>query len=226
MNIEDRIKECEYNLNQIKHFDPDPFYVKHFFDLFVKSINFVYNGIFEEANNDFGLFVSGEINKDRFKEKANQKNDQKALNFVNWFENKMNEEHRNPYPQFMKEVIEFTNKFKKIPKIKIMIRAKDRYSDDPNQEILVNLTNGKLRSKEELKIEMKRNMPVFLEIINHKRTTKNEPRINERQVIASTFLQINQKEYEIAYLSEIYIPVLRRISEDSLKKIQKMTQWK
>ncbi|QUC64773.1 hypothetical protein NsoK4_00315 [Nitrosopumilus sp. K4] len=226
MNIEDRINECKYNLNQIKHFDPDPFYVEHFFNLFVKSIGTVYNKIFEEANNDFGLFVSGEINKEKFKEKAIQKKDHKALDFVNWFENKMDEEHKNPYPQFMREVIEFANKFKKMPKMKIMMRSKERYSDDPNQEILVNLANGKIRSKEELEIEMKRNMPVFLEVINHKRVTKNEPKINEKQVTASTFVQINQKEYEIAYLSEIYIPVLRRICTDSLKKIQEMTQWK
>lgn len=225
MKIEDIIKECEFNLNQIKHFDPEPFYVNHFFSLFLKSINQMYDAIFAEANNDFGLFVSGEVNKEKFLEKAQEKKDQKAIDFVKWFDDKISTEHKNAYPKFMKDTIEFQKKFKKLPKIKMMIRAKDRYSEDPNQEISVSMTNGKLMSKEELKIETKRNLPVFLEMINNKRTSKKEPRVNEKQVVVSSFLQIDQNECETVYLSETYIPVVRRIYADALRKIQEMTRW-
>ena len=31
MNIEGKIKDCEYNLKQIIYFNPDPFYVNYFF---------------------------------------------------------------------------------------------------------------------------------------------------------------------------------------------------
>lgn len=63
-----------------------------------------------------------------------------------------------------------------------MIRAKERFVRDPNQEILVYLKNEKLSSVEELQIEIKRQIPVFLEIINYKRSNNGEPRINEKQV--------------------------------------------
>ena len=65
MRIEDQIKECESNLKQIKRFDPDPYYVNYFFYMFIKSVNNVYNGIFEEANNDFGLSIR-KYNKETF----------------------------------------------------------------------------------------------------------------------------------------------------------------
>ena len=35
MNIEAKIKNCEDNLEQIKKYDPDPFYVNHFFNEYI-----------------------------------------------------------------------------------------------------------------------------------------------------------------------------------------------
>ena len=108
-----------------------------------------------------------------------------------------------------------------------MIRATERYKDDINQEIKVNLINRKLRSKEELDIEIKRQLPIFLEIINHKRNQKNEPKVNENQVSVSAFLDIEtHKDVEIGYAVEIYIPVLYRLVEESRKKIKELTSWK
>ena len=59
---------------------------------------------------------------------------------------------------------------------------------------MATLNYEKIRSKEELEIEIRRQLPVFLEIINHKRRDKNEPKIEENQVIASTFVDIGNKE--------------------------------
>lgn len=226
MNVEEAIEECIFNLNQIKYFDPDPFYVNYFFNLFIKSVKQVYDGIFEEANNDFGLFVLMDCNKEKFLKKALIKQDKKALQFVDWFEKKNEIEHNLSYPKFIKDVMDFQKKFNKLPKIKIMIRAKQRYSKDVNQEIVAKLTEGKLRSKEELNVEIKKNLPIFLEIINNKRKLNNEPKVNQKQAIASTFMKINgNEEYEISYASEIYIPILKRFVSDSRQKIRELTEW-
>ncbi len=108
-----------------------------------------------------------------------------------------------------------------------MIRSVDRYKDDINQQIKINLSNEKLRSKEELDIEIKRQLPIFLEVINHKRKKRNEPKVEKEQVIASAFLDIeDHKDIEITYTSEIYIPVMKRLVEESRNKIKELTTWK
>lgn len=227
MNIEEAIKNCEIYLKQIKQYEPDPFYVNHFFNEYINSVNDVFAGIFEEGNRDFGLFISEDVSQKKFIEKAKKKNDQNAIKFLEWYLIEYNQEHKNPYPNFIKKICQFRNKFEKLPKIKTMIRASDRYKDDIYQQIKVNLSNEKLRSKEEVEIEIKRQLPIFLEIINHKRSKNNEPKVGKNQIIASTFLDIEEyKDIEIAYAAEIYIPVLIRLVEESRKKIKELTTWK
>ena len=85
MNIEEKIRDCEYNLKQINHFNPDPYYVNYFFEAYLQSVIDVYDKILEEANRDFGLFISGKSTKEKFEKKAKEKNDQKALKFLTWF---------------------------------------------------------------------------------------------------------------------------------------------
>ena len=224
MNIEETIEKCEITLKQIKQYDPDPFYVNHFFNEYINLRNNIITGIFEEADRDFGLFLSKEITEKNFHEKAKLKNDKNAIKFSEWFATKYNEEHENPYPNFMNDICDFRKKFDKLPEIKIMIRATDRYKDDINQQIKIDLSQNKLRSKEELGIEIKRQLPVFLEIINHKRREKNEPRVDENQVMASAFLDSeNDESIEIMYAAEIYIPVMRRLVEESREKIKELT---
>jgi len=227
MNIEEAIKNCEIYLKKIKQYDPDPYYVNYFFNKYIISINNTFNGIFEEADRDFGLFISQKISKKKFDEKAKMKNDKNAKKFSEWYSMKYTEEHRNSYPNFIQKICQFKNKFEKLPEIKIMIRASDRYKDDIHQQIKVNLSHGKLCSNEELVIEIKRQLPIFLEIINHKRNKKNEPKVVKKQVIASAFLDIEKhKNIEIVYASEIYIPVMKRLVEESRKKIKELTTWK
>lgn len=223
MNVEEKINECTFNLKQINHFEPDPYYVNYFFNLFIKSANQVYDGIFEEANNDFGLFVSGECNKEKFYKKALIKKDENAIEFVDWFEKKIETEHQTSYPNFIKYVMEFQKEFHILPKIKIMMRTKNKYPGDITQEIKVNLTNQKLRSKEEMWIEIKRNLPIYLEMINRKRSSCNEPKVTEKQITVSTFMEDKFNEsFEIAYASEVYIPVLKRFLKESREKIKKI----
>ena len=224
MNIEDAIKNCEIYLKQINQYDPDPYYVNYFFAKFIDSVNDTFDIIFEEVNRDFGLFISGKISQNKIHEKAKIKNDQNAIKFSEWYLMKFIEEHENPYPNAIKKICQLKKKIGKLPEIKIMIRASDRYKDDIYQQIKVNLSNEKLRSKEELEIEIKRQLPIFIEIINHKRDKNNEPKVGKNQVIASTFQDLEECEnIEIVYAAEIYIPVMRRLVEESRKKIKELT---
>ena len=226
MSVEESIKNCVIYLKRIKQYDPDPFYVNYFFNEFINSINKTFDRIFEEANRDFGLFISEKISQETFQQKANMKNDPNAIKFVEWYLAKYDKEHENPYPNFIKKICQLKKNFGKLPEIKIMLRASDRYKDDIYQQIKVNLKQSKIRSKEELEIEIKRQLSVYLEIINHKRKQKNEPKVDGKQVKASAFLDIEDyKDIEISYASEIYIPVLERLVKESRNKIKELTSW-
>jgi len=226
MNVEEEIKKCEIYLKQIKQYDPDPFYVSYFFSKYINSINNIINGIFEEANTDFGLFVSGKITQKKFFEKATAKKDSNAIKFSKWFSSKYENEHEKSYPNLMDKIRQFKNKTQSLPQIKIMIRAADRYKNDFNQEIKINLTNGKIASREELDVEIKRQTPRFLEIINAKRKKENEPKINGKKIVPSAFLNIEESdEMEIMYASQIYMSVIRRLIEGSRDKIKELSSW-
>jgi hypothetical protein len=67
MKIEEKFRDCKYFLEQINHFNPDPYYVDYFFRLYLQSISDIYDEIFEEANRDFGLFISGKCTKKNLK---------------------------------------------------------------------------------------------------------------------------------------------------------------
>ena len=226
MSIEKIIDDCKIYQKQIKQYDPDPFYVNHFFSKFIDSVNSVMESIFDEANRDFGLFITEKMSQERFLKKSQEKNDVKAIKFSEWYTDKINQEHRSRFPKAIKKICELKNRQNALPEIKIMIRAQDRYENDINQQIMVGLSNEKLRSKEELQIEINRQLPVFLEVINHKRTKNNEPSVNENQVTTSAFIDIEDIfEIEVAYAAEIYIPVLVRLVEESRKKIKELTSW-
>jgi hypothetical protein len=225
MNIEEKIKDCEYNLKQINHFNPDPYYVNYFFKAYLQSVIDVYDEILEEANRDFGLFISGKCTKEKFERKARDKNDYLALRFFIWFEENYENEHNISYPIFIKKISCFYKEYNYLPKITIQMLANQRYKDDVFQSIQVGLTKGKIRSKEELKIEIKRQIPVFLEIINQKRRDKNEPIVAANQIIASSFIEIKNYEVEISHVCEIYLPVMKRFVDESRNEIKKLTRW-
>ena len=227
MNIEEEIKKCEIYSKQIKQYDPDPFYVNYFFNKYINSINNIINGIFEEANIDFGLFIKEKISQKEFHEKANIKKDVNALKFSEWFSIKYKKEHENPYPNSMNKICQFKNENESLPKIKIMIRATERYKNDFNQEIKIDLRNGKIISKEQLDIEIKIQTPIFLETINTKRNEKDEPKVTNKQIISSAFVNLEKdNDVEIMYLCQIYTPVIRRLIDESRDKIKELTSWK
>ena len=227
MNIEEEINKCGIYSKQIKQYDPDPFYVNYFFEKYINSINNIINGIFEEANIDFGLFISEKITQKKFNEKANIKKDENALKFSKWFSRKNKKEHENPYPNHMNKIRLFKNENESLPKIKIMIRATERYKNDVYQEIKIDLKNGKIISKEQLDIEIKRQMPIFLEIINAKRNQNDEAKVTNKKIISSAFVNLEKNnDIEIMYLCQIYTPVIKRLIDESRDKIKELTNKK
>ncbi len=44
MDIEKSIKNCEIYLKQIKQYEPEPYYVNHFFNEYINSVNDTLNG--------------------------------------------------------------------------------------------------------------------------------------------------------------------------------------
>ena len=227
MNVEEEIKKCEVYLKQIKQYDPDPFYVDYFFNKYINSINNIINGIFEEANVDFGLFVTEKITQKKFDDKANMKKDTNALKFLEWFSIKYKKEHENQYPNFMNQICQFKNKNESLPEIKIKIRAMNRYKNDFNQEIKIDLKNGKIMSKDQVDTEIKRQTEVFLKVINAKRKEREEPKVSEREITASAYVNLEKEQnIEIMYLCQIYRPVIRRLIDESRNKIKELTNWK
>ena len=227
MNIEEEINKCGIYSKQIKQYDPDPFYVNYFFEKYINSINNIINGIFEEANIDFGLFITKKITEKNFNRKANMKKDTNALKFSEWFSIKYKKENESSYPNFMNEIYQFKKKKETLPKIKIMIRATERYKNDFNQEIKIDLKNGKIISREQLDIEIKRQTPMFLEIINAKRNERDEPKVTKKKIIASAFITLEKNQnIEILDLCQVYTPVIRRLVNESKDKIKELTNWK
>ena len=227
MNVEEEIKKCEVYLKQIKQYDPDPFYVDYFFNKYINSINNIINGIFEEANVDFGLFITKKITQRKFDDKANMKKDTNALKFLEWFSIKYKKEHENQYPNFMNQICQFKNKNESLPEIKIKIRAMNRYKNDFNQEIKIDLKNRKIMSKDQVDIEIKRQTEVFLKVINAKRKEREEPKVSEREITASAYVNLEKEQnIEIMYLCQIYRPVIRRLIDESRNKIKELTNWK
>jgi hypothetical protein len=122
-------------------------------------------------------------------------------------------------------VISYFKENNSIPKITIKLLSEQRYENDPIQEVKVGLKGDKLRSKEDLGVQIKRQIPLFLELINKKRKDSNEPKVYESQVIVSTFLDLeNYEDMEISYACEIYLPVLNRILGESVLKIRQLTK--
>ncbi len=200
----------------------------YFLDEFIKTVNLIYDEIFQEANRNFGLYDKGDNSEEKFEEMSIIKNDKNALEFSKWFKEINQREHERSFPNFMKQICMLKKQDKQLPKLKIMLRPKERFKDDVFQEINPRFSyNGRLGSKDELKIEASRQLPVYYEVINHKRRQKNEPKVRKEQIVPSAFLLLDEgRDVEIPYALEIYMPVIHRLVDESRKKIRELTTWK
>lgn len=194
----DPIQECIKYAQQIKLHDPDPYYVKYCFAKYLKSVDVAINDIFATADIDFGLFASKPVTRDSFADCIRQKYDKNrdtlASQFLQWYDIQYaGQWHSGTYPYMMRLAHHTFHITEKVPEIKIMLRAKNRYKDDPTCDMNMDglTSNGKLRSKDELSIQLNRYTPIFLDVINYKRSQRGEPRVSEKQVVASAFAIID-----------------------------------
>ena len=58
--------------------------------------------------------------------------------------------------------------------------------------------------------------------MNIKRKENREPQVKKNQIVASSFVEIDGKYFEIIYFSENYLKTIKRIVEDSRKKIKEL----
>lgn len=221
MDIEEYIKECKDSLRQIENHDPDPYYVKYYLKIFLDSTSKIFDNIFKEANIRFGMFLDT-CNEETFKQKAQKKNDKNSIEFVKWFEREFESIHELSYPYFIKKIRE-NYEFGKELEIKIMLRAKERYEKDVPYIIPIRLSNEKIPSREELLVEIQKHTPMFLDIMNSKRQNNSEPRISPKDVIVSSYMMYDGRDYEIAYACNTYIPVLEKLVEACREKIKQLT---
>jgi hypothetical protein len=225
MNIENLIRNCELEINQLNHYQPNPFYVEYFFRRFLHNVNLINDLIFKEADIDFGLFCKGNISQDSFIKKAKEKNDLKALEFSSWFSKNNNIINEQIFTKFINHFSMLEKKKNQFPQIKIMLRSQDRYENDIHLPVYIRLSNNKIISKEELKIEINRQSPLFLKLINTKRMKNKEPKIKQDEIIVSTFIDFEGREIEIGHSAEIYIPIIKRIYDEAIKRIRELTKW-
>ena len=205
----------------MKQYEPDPYYINYFLNTYINSINKIFSGIFEGAASDFGLFISGKINQQAFEEKNQIKKDKVINQFLDWYKFQHINTEGKLSSKFFKEITQLYQT-KKALKIKIMIRAKQRLLDDIFQEIEIILKNGKLISKEELRLEILKQSTFFLESINAKRKENREPLVKKNQIIPNTFVEIDERDFEIIYCSENYLKTATKIVQDSRKKIKEL----
>ncbi len=220
MSLDLLFDECKFNVEQMKRFDPEPLYVHKFLIDFLNLSEKIVEGILEEADRDFGLFVGNKLTLRKFEEKAKEKKEKIALRFASWFKSYYKEEHKLPYPNSIQHARAYlkTNKTLPLPRIKLL--SKSRYKGDPSHPIPVPLNNGRLVSRVDLEASVDRNKPFALDIINSKRAKEGQPSVSNKDITSAAFLEISEKEFEVAYSCQLYLSTLRNLISESRRKIR------
>ncbi|NIP62606.1 MAG: hypothetical protein GWN01_03095 [Nitrosopumilaceae archaeon] len=221
MDLNAIFEECKFNVEQMKYYDPDPFYVHRFLIGFLNLVDRIIEEILVEANRDFGLFLKDRITLEKFEERAKQKEETMAINFAKWFKNNYEEEHCLPYPKLINQARKFLKNHDTLPFPTIKLISKSRYDEDPSHPIPVRLKDGKIISKEDLDLSVNRYSKFFLNLINSKRINNGEPTVAKNDVIPAAFLTIDRQEFEIAFSCQLYLSTLRDLISDSKTKIRK-----
>ena len=63
-----------------------------------------------------------------------------------------------------------------------------------------------------------------MKIINIKRNEKEEPKVTKEKITSSAFVNLEKDQnIEIMYLCQIYMPVIRRLIDETRDKIKELT---
>ena len=60
-----------------------------------------------------------------------------------------------------------------------------------------------------------------------KEMKRDEPKVTKKKIIASAFITLEKNQnIEILDLCQVYVPVIRRLVNESKDKIKELTNWK
>lgn len=223
MDIEESLEECRMSLSNIMKYNPEPFYVDEFFLEFLESVKNVINGIVREAERDFGLFINKKINLESFREKAELKNDLKALEFHDWLESRIIKENQFNMARFIWDCLKLTENKGIIPSSKIFLKPKEPIDEDVVYPLNILMKNGKILSKDELEISKKHNLNLFTKIINERRKLNSNEKISEKEVEVSALIDFDGEYFEILECCKIYLNILKEIVDEARNRIKQLT---
>ena len=222
MDVEQKIRDCCTIEARIRQYDPDPHHVGYFFGEFARAVNDAMDGIFGAADRHFGLYQGRACSQEAFAGIAAIKNDKAACEFAAWFMEMDRAAHGGSLPRFIRDMCAAKRAGAGMPRIRVMLRAKERYEGDVPYE-LTRLVPGMPDFGAELGAEVARQCPAFLDIINRKRQGRGEPKVRQGQVVAAAFARAGGVDYEVSHAVSVYIPVIRRIASDSNEKLAELS---
>ena len=237
------VQRCAEHAGYIGLHDPDPHYTGHCFAEYLRAADAAVDGIFVAAGADFGLSLGRPATRDSFAQGIRH-GDILASEFLKWYDDQYQHQwHSGTYPHMMMMARDMARATGQAPEIRIMIRAEDRYRDDPIYDIDTTglVSNGRLCSRDGLLARVRYMTPIFLELVNHKRRQKGEPRVSGKGVVASAFAVIHAGGHagkpcapppppspqssppvlmELAYAAEVYVQVIQRMRSESASYIR------
>lgn len=223
MDVDESLKDCKASLLNIEKFNPEPFYVNKFFLEFLSSAINVIESVISEADRDFGLFIKGKAGFDKFREKASDKNDQNALEFIRWYESRLEKENQFPNAKFVWSCMTIFENNAMIPSSDIFLKPRDMTTGDICYPLNTKLRDGRIIDKEELRKSIEYNIPLFVQIINEKRKLNSNPRILKNNVCVCALIDFDGRYFEVIECCKIYLTILDEIIDEAREKIRELT---
>lgn len=225
MSIKELLCECEIILQNIEKYNSEPVYVEKFFSDFLKSTREVIKLIISDACQSFGIFLDKKHTIDKFRERAIMKDDQKALEFAKWYEQKFEEEQKFPNVKFIMDCIKLQEENNTIPLLRIFLKPRIMSKGDTCYP--VNITSKNISTfKEELRKFQAHNTPVFLKIINNERSKNLQENITEKDIEVYVMTNLNGAYFDILECCRIYLNVLKECIEEATDKIKELKSFK
>lgn len=225
MNIKDLIEDCKLSLINIEKFYPEPFYVDKFFLDFLESSRQVLQLIISDASTTFGLFIKGNISIEKFREIALAKNDKKALEFLEWFQDRISEEYQFPNARFMLECIKKLENKQKPIQSKIFLTNNEITQSGICYPLDILLKNGKIANEYDYSKTLENNIPIYLEIINEKRKSKSEAKISKNDISVCVLIEQNSEYFDVLECSRIFLSILNEIIQEARSKAKNLTSF-
>ena len=228
----DAMQECRMRARQIRLHNPDPYYAGRHFEQYLRAANAAVDGIFHTAGIDFGLLPcrGTPAARDSFEAAIRGRGgrDASASEFLEWFDARHSGTwHSAVYTRAVGAARRMVRAHGRAPGVRILIGVSDGYADDPSYEVdTAGLTyRGRLRSRDELSVEVRRRLPAFLDLANDTRRRSGEPAVSAKDVGAFCFAVVRHEggetnTVEMAREADVYVQALQRMISESEARIR------